>query len=61
MKVKIRKTEYETEEIRIGHGNFEIQISSIYPEVLTITELGRARNRIALIPVATNCVQLKII
>ena len=61
MKVKVQKKEYETDVIQIGHGNFEIQISSINPEVLTITEIGRAINKIALIPIATNCVQLKII
>lgn len=61
MKVKIQKKEYETEVIQIEHGRFKIQISSITPEVLTITEIGRAINTIALIPIATNCIRLKVI
>lgn len=61
MKVKIQKEEYETEVIQIRHANFEIQISSINPEVLSITEIGRAINKIALIPIATNYIQLKVI
>lgn len=61
MKVKIQKKEYETEEIQIENGKFKIQISSINSEVLTITEIGRAINTIALIPIATNCIRLKVI
>lgn len=61
MKVKIQKKEYETEEIQIENGKFKIQISSINSEVLTITEIGRAINTVALIPVATNCIRLKVI
>ena len=61
MKVKILKKEYEAEVIQIEHENIKIQISCIYPEVLTITEIGRAINKIASIPIATNCIQLKVI
>lgn len=61
MKVKIQKKEYETEEIQIENEKFKIQISSINSEVLTITEIGRAINTVALIPVATNCIRLKVI
>lgn len=61
MKVILSKKETIVDVLQIEHGNFKIQISSFNPEVITVTEIGKASNKIIVIPIATNCFQIKVI